>query len=226
VYFNGHLLPYDDSAFHIQPDFYIYSDGDEYSIEPEFDFIPAILTQYYLEKINSIDSLTAIEKKCLLKKLDKVKGIINQHYQRNKNIVNAIKSIVRLQKDFFDFGSITNLGPLIARDVANEINLDESTVRRIRKNKYLDTPHGIFELDFFFDQVGYDTLNGMKMASKGVKELISNIIKSENKETPYKDQKITDILKTKYLIDIKVRTIGKYRESMGILPARLRKWPC
>ena len=58
VYFNKEISTYNDSAFHIRPDFYIYSDGDEYSIEPEFDFIPAILTQYYLEKINNIEGVS------------------------------------------------------------------------------------------------------------------------------------------------------------------------
>ena len=117
--------------------------------------------------------------------------------------------------------------PLIARDVAEEINLNESTVRRIiRKNKYVDTPHGIFDLKFFVDKVGVKTFDGRKIASKAVKELIKNTIKLENKAKPYSDQKIADILKKKYKINILLRTVSNYRESMGILPARLRKWPC
>ena len=79
---------------------------------------------------------------------------------------------------------------------ADEINLNESTVRRILKNKYVDTPHGIFELKFFFDKVGFDMRDGRRIASKGVKELIKKIIESENKAKPCSDRQISDMLRS------------------------------
>lgn len=226
VYFNEQISTYNDSAFHIRPDFYIYSDGDEYRVEPEFDFIPAMLNQYYHEKIKRGDSLEVNEIRSLVNNLKRAKTRINQYYQRHKNIYLTIKCVVRFQKEFFDNGSTTSLRRLFDNDVANEINLDRSTVGRIRKNKYVDTPHGIFELGFFFDKEGYDIGDGVKMASKGVKELIKNIVKSEKKENPYRDKKIADILRDSHNIKIEPRTLVKYRMALGILPARLRKWPC
>jgi RNA polymerase sigma-54 factor len=227
VYFNEQISPYNDSAFHIRPDFFIYKDGNNnYSIEPKSAYIDAIISDYYYKKFENGDPLTLMDITVYLRKQKKIKKSIIAIHNRHKNIINAIKSIVRFQKDFFDTGLITKLSPLIARDVANKINLDESTIRRIRKNKYVDTPHGIFELAFFFDKEGYNTRNGVKMASKGVKELIKNMIESEHKEKPHRDRKIADILRNHHNIKIEVRTVGKYRKAMGILPARLRKWPC
>jgi RNA polymerase sigma-54 factor len=161
-----------------------------------------------------------------IKRYLKIKNSFIAIYNRHKNTYSTIKSIVHFQKDFFDSGSIVCLRPLIARDVAKKINVDESTVRRIRKNKYIDTPHGIFELEFFFDRVGFDTRDGRRIASKGVKELIKNIIKSENKQKPYSDQKIAEMLREDHNIKIENRTVGKHREKLGLLSARFRKWPC
>ena len=90
----------------------------------------------------------------------------------------------------------------------------------------MDTPHGLFEMNFFFDKDSFDTLDGRKVASKCIKELVRKIIESENKENPFRDQEIADILKTDYKIDVIRRTVLKYRDAMGFLSARLRKWPC
>ena len=226
VYFNEQISAFSDSAFHIQPDFYIYKDGNNYRIEPIGSYIDAGIYDHYYEKIENGDPLTVKDITNIVKIQKGRRKFSIAVHNRHKNIVNAIKSIVRFQKDFFNTGSTTSLRPLFDKDVAHEIELDRSTVGRIRKNKYVDTPHGIFELGFFFDKEGYDTLNGVKMASKGVKELISNIINFENKEKPFRDKKIADMLKYDHNIKIESRTVGKYREAMGILPARLRKWPC
>jgi RNA polymerase sigma-54 factor len=146
--------------------------------------------------------------------------------QRHKNILNVIESIIRYQKGFFDTGDRTNLKPLIARDIASEVGLDESTVRRIRKDKFVQTPYGTFKLRFFFDETGFETQRGYKIASKGVKELIKRIIKSEDTGKPHTDQKITNILNQKHGIKIDRRMVSKYRETIGFFPARLRRWPC
>lgn len=221
VYFNEETSVYNDSIFHIKPDFYVYKNGNGYRIEPEHFYIDGIISNYFYKKFENGVPLTQFDIDGYLKK-----ALFIAIYNRHKNVYSTIKSIVHFQKDFFDSGSIVCLRPLIARDVAEEINLDESTVRRIRKNKYIDTPHGIFELEFFFDRVGFDTRDGRRIASKGVKELIKNIIKSENKQKPYSDQKIAEMLKEDHNIKIENRTVGKHRERLGLLSARFRKWPC
>jgi RNA polymerase sigma-54 factor len=226
IYFNEEISAFKDAVFHIKPDFYISKNGNGYRIDPEHCYIDAIISDYFYKKFENGDPLTLMDIYEYSRKRREIKRFIKPIQERHRNIYMTIRSVVRLQKEFFDSGSYINLRPLIARDVAKEINLDESTVRRIRKNKYVDTPHGIFKLEFFFDPVGVSTLDGKKIASKVLKKLIKNIIKSENKVKPYVDQKIADILKKNYKIKILTRTVNHYRESMGILPARLRKWPC
>jgi RNA polymerase sigma-54 factor len=243
IYFNEETSVYNDSVFHIKPDFYVYKSGNDYQIkseqiksehleteplETEPFYIDAIIGDYFYKKLENGDPLTQVD----IERYLEIKNRFIAIYNRHKNTYSTIKSIVHFQKDFFDSGSIVCLRPLIARDVAKKINkdcrssIDESTVRRIRKNKYIDTPHGIFELEFFFDRVGFDTRDGRRIASKGVKELIKNIIKSENKQKPYSDQKITEMLKEDHNIKIENRTVGKHREKLGLLSARFRKWPC
>jgi RNA polymerase sigma-54 factor len=90
----------------------------------------------------------------------------------------------------------------------------------------VDTPHGIFKLEFFFDKVGVDTQDGKKVASIGVKEQIKKIIESENKQKPFSDQKIAEKLRENHNLKIETRTVGNYREKLGLLSARFRKWPC
>jgi RNA polymerase sigma-54 factor len=132
------------------------------------------------------------------------------------------ESIVRFQKDFLDHG-ITHLKPLVLRDVAEDIQMHESTVSRVTTNKYVYTPQGAFELKFFFNS-SISSIDGDAVASESVKEHIRNIIKSENKNKPHSDQGIADMLKN-LNIDVARRTVAKYRESMGILPSRKRKDP-
>ena len=83
-----------------------------------------------------------------------------------------------------------------------------------------------FKLKFFFDKIGIDTMDGGKVSSKSVKEIVKNIIKSENREKPYSDREITELLKSDFNINVNLRVVTKYRKAMDILPSRLRKWPC
>jgi RNA polymerase sigma-54 factor len=132
------------------------------------------------------------------------------------------ESIVRFQKDFLDNG-ITRLKPLVLRDVAEDIEMHESTVSRVTTNKYVHTPQGLFELKFFFSS-SINKMDGDSVSSESVKERIRMIVKSENIKKPYSDQEIVGILK-KLNINIARRTVAKYRESMSILPSRKRGNP-
>ena len=229
MYYKNERAAYSAPAFHIEPELYISKDGDDYKIEPEHRYVSAMISPYYHEKFKRGDPLTLNDIQSLTKKLEKMKkpaSFIKSLYQRHRTIYGVTKSIVRFQKDFFDTGSIVRLKPLIARDVAEDIQMNESTVRRACRNKYVETPHDVFELKFFFDKGSIDTMDGRKMASKAVKKLIKDIIKSEDKEKPYSDQKITDVLRNDFMIDVNLRTVTNYRKSVGFLSSRERKWPC
>ena len=129
-------------------------------------------------------------------------------------------SIINFQKDFFNKG-IACLKPLVLRDVAEDINMHESTVSRVTNNKYVHTSHGIFPLKFFFNS-SINTVEGDNMASESVKEIIRKLVSSEDPHAPYSDQKITEILRQKN-VNIARRTVTKYREMMSILPSNKRK---
>jgi RNA polymerase sigma-54 factor len=130
------------------------------------------------------------------------------------------ESIVGFQRKFFDEG-IAFLKPLVLRDVAEDIQMHESTISRVTTNKYVHTPQGVFELKFFFNSA-INSMDGDAVASESVKEHIRNIIKAEDATRPCSDQEIANTLK-KHNINVARRTVAKYRETMGILPSRKRK---
>ena len=116
---------------------------------------------------------------------------------------------------------ITALMPLTLKDVADAINMHESTVSRVTTNKYLSTPRGIFELKFFFTS-GIQTATGEDISNASVKDLILEMVREENPLKPLSDDQIVKQLISK---DIKIarRTVAKYRGELNVLPSHLRK---
>jgi len=111
--------------------------------------------------------------------------------------------------------------PLVLREIADELDLHESTISRVTTNKYMLTPRGIFELKYFFgSSVATDA--GGTCSATAIRALIKQLVDQENPRKPYSDNQITDLL-AKQGIVVARRTIAKYRESMNIAPASLRK---
>jgi RNA polymerase sigma-54 factor len=146
--------------------------------------------------------------------------VIRSIHQRERTIVKVMESIIRFQRDFFDQGSHA-LRPLNLRDVAEDIGMHESTVSRVTSNKYVQTPHGLYRLKFFFNS-SIQTSDGDAIASESVKEKIRELIVAEDARRPLSDQRIAELLKAKN-IRIARRTVTKYREAMGILSSTSRK---
>lgn len=140
--------------------------------------------------------------------------------QRRDTIYRVADVIVRRQKDFLEKG-IDCLKPLTLRQVAEEVDLHESTISRATQHKFIQTPRGLFPFRFFFPS-GVETDTGEGMSQKTVKRKIELLIQQENKQHPLSDQKITDLLK-KEGIRISRRTVAKYREEMGIASSAARK---
>ena len=132
-----------------------------------------------------------------------------------------MESILKFQSDFFQRGR-EHLKPLILKDIAQDIDLHESTISRVTSNKYVYTPRGLFELKFFFNSTIQGTKGAEDLASEAVKEKIRKLIASEDTKRPYSDQKIADLLKHDGA-NIARRTVAKYREAMGFLPSSQRK---
>jgi RNA polymerase sigma-54 factor len=132
----------------------------------------------------------------------------------------VMQSIIRHQRDFFERG-ISFLKPLNLRDVADDIEMHESTVSRVTTNKYVHTPQGIFELKYFFNS-SIGRFEGEAIASESVKEKIRKIIVNEDSSRPLSDQRIAEMLKSAN-INIARRTVTKYREAMHLLSSTKRR---
>jgi RNA polymerase sigma-54 factor len=147
---------------------------------------------------------------------EKLRGaiwLIKSIHQRQRTIYKVTKSIIKFQREFFDRG-IEYLKPLVLRDVAEDIEMHESTISRVTTNKYVQTPQGLFELKYFFNS-SISTTGGDSVASESVKNRIKDIVSAENPKKPYSDQKLVEILR-QHGIDIARRTVTKYREMLGI----------
>lgn len=211
----------DEETIYITPDIYVFKVGDDYEIVQNEDGLPKLrINAYYKDVLRGGDSLSDNAKIYIQEKLRSAAWLIKSIHQRQRTIYRVTESIVRFQKDFLDNG-ITQLKPLVLRDVAENIDMHESTVSRVTTNKYVHTPQGIFELKFFFNS-SIRSIEGDAVASESVKEQIRKIVKMEKPTKPYSDQDISDILR-KLNIKIARRTVAKYREMMGILPSRKRK---
>jgi len=148
--------------------------------------------------------------------------LIKSIHQRQQTLYRVTQSIFKVQKDFLD-GGVSQLKPMVLKDVAVDIGMHESTVSRATANKYVHTPHGLFELKYFF-QSGLKSGNGEDVASESVKDKIRSIISSEDHRKPFSDQHIAAMLGQE-AIGIARRTVAKYREAMGILPSSRRRQP-
>jgi RNA polymerase sigma-54 factor len=146
--------------------------------------------------------------------------IIKTIEQRRRTMIKVMEAIVAEQRDFFEQGAIA-LRPLTLQQVAGAIGMHESTVSRVTRQKYVQTPRGVFPLKYFFS-AGLDTEEGDEIAAKAVKLMIQEIVAGEDPGRPLSDKKIVDLLSQRGL-KIARRTVAKYREQLGILNARMRK---
>jgi RNA polymerase sigma-54 factor len=220
----GRLYNEDDTVY-ISPDIYVYKVGDDYEIVLNEDGLPKLkINNYYKEILNNKASLDkdGKTKEYIIDKMKSAAWLIKSIHQRQRTIYKVTESIVQFQRSFFDKG-VTHLKPLVLRDIAEHIQMHESTISRVTSNKYVHTPRGVFELKYFFNSA-INSMEGDSIASESVKEYIKKIIKDENKQKPYSDQGVADLLK-KHNIDVARRTVAKYREAMGILPSRKRRQP-
>lgn len=206
-----------EDPHYITPDVHVHKVGERYFVVPNDDGMPKLkISNFYQKAIG--DSENA--KEYIQDKMRSAQWLIRSIQQRQRTIIRVMESILKFQYEFFDKG-VSHLKPLILKDVAEDIEMHESTISRVTSNKYVHTPQGIFELKYFFSS-GISRTNGEDLASQAVKSKIKTIISDENPKKPMSDQKIAVILKEGG-IDIARRTVAKYREQMGILSSSKRK---
>lgn len=205
----------------IVPDVYVYKVEGEYVVYLNDEGIPKIrISPLYRDILSNIRSAPENERRYIQEKLRSAIWLIRSIHQRQRTIYKVAKSIVKFQKEFLDNG-INFLKPLVLRDVAEDINMHESTISRVTHNKYMYTPQGIYEFKFFFNS-GISSRHGELLASESVKNLIKEIISKEDPRRPYSDEQLVQILKGMN-INIARRTVSKYREMMRILSSNERK---
>ncbi len=205
----------------IIPDVYVYKVEGEYVIYLNDEDIPRLrVNSFYRNILNDSQVAGDGDRKYIQEKLRSALWLIRSIHQRQRTIYKVATSIVKFQRDFLDKG-IQFLKPLVLRDVAEDIQMHESTISRVTHNKYVHTPQGIYELKFFFN-TGITSTQGETMASESVKNLLREIIAKEDPKKPFSDEKLVQILK-EMNIHIARRTISKYREMMKILSSNERR---
>ncbi|MFW5432445.1 MAG: RNA polymerase factor sigma-54 [Methylophilaceae bacterium] len=156
----------------------------------------------------------------LQSQMQEARWMIKNIQQRFSTILRVSQAIVDRQRNFFEHGEIA-MRPLVLREIADELELHESTISRVTTHKYMLTPRGIFELKYFFgSHVSTDA--GGECSATAIRALIKQLVAEENTKKPHSDNQISEIL-SKQGIVVARRTIAKYRESLNIPPANLRK---
>ena len=214
-----------ERTVYIIPDVYVYKVGDEYQIQLNDDGLPHLrVNRKYASLMgNPRDGMSAEQKATASYVKERLKSavwIIRSIQNRQRTIMKVARAIVRTQREFLDQG-VEKMKPLTLKDIAEEIEMHESTVARVVKNKYMHTPRGLFELRYFFN-ARITSTTGDDVSSIAVKEKIRKIVDSESSQKPYSDSGIVNILKA-HGINIARRTVAKYREELGIESSSERK---
>lgn len=203
----------------VSPDVFVYRLDDDFVILLNEEGLPQLQLSSCYEK--ALSGVSEKEKEYCSEKLRAASWLIKSLYQRQRTLYKVMESIVKYQKRFFENG-VTHLAPLILKDIADDIGMHESTVSRITTNKYAATPHGVFELKFFFNSA-LELEDGNHVGSESVKALIKKLIAGEDPKNPLSDERIGDLLKERLKVHIARRTVAKYRTAMDIASSSRRK---
>jgi RNA polymerase sigma-54 factor len=211
---------YDQDALYITPDVYIYRNKDEFIIALNEDGLPKLKISAFYKSVLNKELTSQHTKEYIIEKLKSAMWLIRGIHQRQRTIYKVVESIIKFQKDFLKHG-VSHLKPMKLQDIASDIEMHESTISRVTSNKYIHTPQGVCPLKFFFSS-DISANGDSQVASASIKERIKHIIGNENQKTPYSDAEIGELLKKNNVI-LSRRTVAKYRESIGLLPACKRK---
>lgn len=204
----------------IIPDVTVTRGDRGWEINLNNEMIPRLRINPTYKELLAKGKMNASEKAYIQEKMRSGKFLMSSIEQRQQTIERITRELLNFQLDFFEKG-VAGLKPLTMNQVAENVGVHETTVSRAIANKYIETPHGIFEFKYFFTP-GLQSNNGETISNKSVKESIALIIESEDPSKPYSDQELVRLLGEKN-VKIARRTVAKYREEMGILPTNLRR---
>jgi RNA polymerase sigma-54 factor len=213
------FLPSDDE--YVTPDLIVEKIDGEYMVFVNDTSLPRLrISRAYREVAKDKRKFTGENKEFISSKLNSANWMIQAIEQRRQTMLKVMNFIVDRQREFFERG-VQYLRPLTLREVADYIEMHESTVSRVTNQKYVQTPRGVFSLKYFFSS-GLSTTSGEDISARGVKDKIHNLVSGEDTKKPLTDQAIVKVLKSEG-VNIARRTVAKYRDQLGILPARMRK---
>ena len=213
----------------IIPDFSILIHDDEIQFHLNSRNAPSLnISKDYMSMLNLYkeqgENLNKDNKQALLfvkQKLDSARWFINAIQQRQQTLIATMTSIIKIQKKYFLSGDEKDLSPMILKDVAEDVNMDISTISRVVNSKYVETPYGIKSLRYYFSE-SMSKKDGENVSVKEIQLIIKEEIEQEKSGKPLNDQALVDFLNKKGY-NIARRTVAKYREQMNIPVARLRK---
>jgi len=208
-----------DKTEYIVPDVYAIKVNGKWQLSLNPDNAPKLqIAEHYASLINRADS--SEENTYLKNNLQEARWFLKSLQSRNETLLKVTQAIVERQRDFLDHGEEA-MRPLVLADIAETVEMHESTISRVTTRKYLHTPRGIFELKFFFSShVG--TESGGECSATAIRAIIKKLVAAENPRKPLSDSKIADILGEQG-INVARRTIAKYRETLAIAPSNERK---
>ncbi len=214
----------EEEPTYVIPDVMIQNVENKYEIILNEKDIPPIRISPFYRKIlfeKKEGNMNSEQKEYIYTKLNNAILLLKGIDQRRKTLWKVTEAIFKIQKDFLKDG-LSSIKPLTLKEIAEIIEMHEATVSRVTRNKYVQTPKGIYRLKYFFSSK-LQTEDGEDVSSKMVKEKIKEMVLSEDKSSPLSDKKIAEKLKSDFGIKISRRAITKYREQMGILASYLRK---
>ncbi len=204
---------------YIVPDVFVKKQKGQWRVRLNPDISPRLrVNSAYSKIIKRADN--SKENVSMKEHLQEARWFIKSLHSRNDTLLRVAESIIEKQDGFLEHGAIA-MKPMVLRDIAEELELHESTISRVTTQKYMHTPNGIVEFKYFFSS-HVTTEGGGECSATAIRALIKELVENENPAKPLSDSKVTDILKEKG-INIARRTIAKYREAMSIPSSSQRK---
>ncbi len=206
-------------AEYVIPDVFVRKQNGAWRVELNSDAFPRIrVNSHYAGLMRRAES--GADKDCLKSHLQEARWFIKSLKSRNDTLLKVAKTIVERQQGFLEYGEEA-MKPMVLHDIAQEVEMHESTISRVTTRKYMHTPRGIFELKFFFSSHVY-TKSGAECSSTAIRALLKKLIAAENTSKPLSDSKLAAIL-SEQGIKVARRTVAKYREAMAIPSSTERK---
>jgi RNA polymerase sigma-54 factor len=211
----------DKGDAYIIPDLVVGKIDGQYKVFLNDTGVPRLrLSRSYQEIARDKKKLTPENREFIAQKMNSANWMIQAIEQRRQTMLKVMNFIVDRQRDFFEKG-VEYLKPLTLREVAEVINMHESTVSRVTNEKYVQTPRGVLPLKFFFSSA-LSTTSGEDASARSIRAKLEKMVAEEDPRKPLTDQQIVHLFQEQG-IQIARRTVAKYRDQLGILPARMRK---